>query len=45
VKHLTPSLFLDIVSMKNRNVKNLDLRYLKIHDSSVYNFDMLCVML
>jgi hypothetical protein len=31
--------------MKNRNLKNLDLQYLKIYKSSVSNFlDMLCIM-
>jgi hypothetical protein len=29
--------------MKNRNVKNLDLWYLKIHESSVPNFWICCV--
>jgi hypothetical protein len=39
-------LFPDNGCMKNRNVKNLYLLYLKIYKSYVANFwDMLCVML
>jgi hypothetical protein len=38
------TLFLDIFSMKNRNVKKLDLRYLKFHESLVSNFRICCVL-
>jgi hypothetical protein len=37
------SLFPDNICMKNRNVKNLDLLYLKIHESSVANIWICCV--
>jgi hypothetical protein len=39
----SPSMFRDIFSMKNRNVKNLDLQYDKIHRSSVSNVSICCV--
>jgi hypothetical protein len=42
----SPRLFPNIFGMKNRNVKKLDLWYVKIHRSSASNFlDTLCVML
>jgi hypothetical protein len=34
----SPSQILDILNMKNRNVKNLDLPYLKIHEFSISKF-------
>jgi hypothetical protein len=37
-------LFTDSFCMKNRNVKKLDLLYLKIHKSSVANFWICCVL-
>jgi hypothetical protein len=37
-------LFPNIVGMKNRNVKNQDLCYLKIHRSYVSNFWICCVL-
>jgi hypothetical protein len=37
-------IFLDKFCMKNRNVKNLDLLYLKIYKSYVANFWICCVL-
>jgi hypothetical protein len=37
-------LILDIFSMKNKNVKKLDLQYLKIYKSLVSNFCIFCVL-
>jgi hypothetical protein len=38
------SCFLIVFCMKNRNVKNLDLRYLQIFKSYVANFWICCVL-
>jgi hypothetical protein len=39
-----PELVADNVFMKNRNVKTLDLPYLKINKSAVANFCICCVL-
>jgi hypothetical protein len=39
-----PELFSNIFDMKNRNVRNLDLLYLKIHECSISNFSICCVL-